>query len=389
MNKDFYRELPSNKHFEELTDISKYVELPDDWLIVITDVENSTQAIHDGKYQLVNMMGVAVLAAILKKSSLRDIPFVFGGDGALVCIPPHLNNTAREILEQTVYMSQKEFGLSLRAGIIPYSQLQAAKQPILITKFKVSEVYDQALFSGNGTVYAESLLKHPDFDLIKAKIHTQVDYNSLECRWDEVKSPLGNSLSLLIKARSENPEEQFMVYRNWLQFLEEIVDEQHNKAVQENTLKLSGSFMRLIAETKLKRSGQSFFKRFFKTTEDFIRSQFGKYFIKNEVQTGDTQWGNYKSDFVMNSDVRKFDDMIRQILACTYDQEKKILDYLYKEEQKGKLVYGHHSTDSAIVTCMIFKYEKEHVHFVDGNHGGYALAAKELKVKLQAIKPNE
>ena len=35
-------------------------------------------------------------------------------------------------------------------------------------------------------------------------------------------------------------------------------------------------------------------------------------------------------------------------------------------------------------TCLVFQYEKEHVHFVDGDDGGYAHAARALKERERA-----
>jgi hypothetical protein len=37
-----------------------------------------------------------------------------------------------------------------------------------------------------------------------------------------------------------------------------------------------------------------------------------------------------------------------------------------------------------MVTCLVFQYEKEHVHFVDGADGGYARAARGLKARANA-----
>ena len=36
------------------------------------------------------------------------------------------------------------------------------------------------------------------------------------------------------------------------------------------------------------------------------------------------------------------------------------------------------------MTCVITRYEGDHVHFVDGSDGGYALAAKRMKEQLRA-----
>lgn len=39
--------------------------------------------------------------------------------------------------------------------------------------------------------------------------------------------------------------------------------------------------------------------------------------------------------------------------------------------------------DTALMTCLVFNLRKsEHVHFVDGGDGGFAIAAKQLKTQL-------
>ena len=39
--------------------------------------------------------------------------------------------------------------------------------------------------------------------------------------------------------------------------------------------------------------------------------------------------------------------------------------------------------DTALMTCLVFNLEKsEHVHFIDGGDGGFAIAAKQLKAQL-------
>ena len=51
----------------------------------------------------------------------------------------------------------------------------------------------------------------------------------------------------------------------------------------------------------------------------------------------------------------------------------------------GKLVYGFHVSDRALMTCLVYKAQGRHTAFIDGADGGYALAAKVLKENL---KPN-
>lgn len=50
-------------------------------------------------------------------------------------------------------------------------------------------------------------------------------------------------------------------------------------------------------------------------------------------------------------------------------------------EAEGRIRYGIHVTDRAIMTCLIHAEAPEEVHFVDAADGGYAQAATQLKAK--------
>ena len=50
----------------------------------------------------------------------------------------------------------------------------------------------------------------------------------------------------------------------------------------------------------------------------------------------------------------------------------------------GNLVFGLHKSREALVTCIVRSFTGNHMHFVDGSDGGYALAAKGLKQQLAA-----
>jgi Protein of unknown function (DUF3095) len=87
MSEDFYAKLPSFSEFSTLGEDVHYTQLPEDWYVVICDIRGSTQAIAEGRYQDVNTLGAASIAALGEVWKTEDIPFVFGGDGASILVP--------------------------------------------------------------------------------------------------------------------------------------------------------------------------------------------------------------------------------------------------------------------------------------------------------------
>jgi hypothetical protein len=61
-----------------------------------------------------------------------------------------------------------------------------------------------------------------------------------------------------------------------------------------------------------------------------------------------------------------------------------ILEFLEAEHRQGRIFYGTHRSGSALMTCVVFSLKRDsHVHFIDGNDGGYALAALQFKQQLK------
>ena len=60
--------------FDSIMDPPRYRPLPDDWLIGLTDVVRSTQAIDDGRYKAVNIAGASVIAALTNALQGAHLP---------------------------------------------------------------------------------------------------------------------------------------------------------------------------------------------------------------------------------------------------------------------------------------------------------------------------
>jgi hypothetical protein len=95
----------------------------------------------------------------------------------------------------------------------------------------------------------------------------------------------------------------------------------------------------------------------------------------------------YESKLGAHSDFRKFDEILRMVLDVTPRQLAQITTMLENLHQSGKIRYGLHESDSALMTCFVYGLnDGEHIHFVDGADGGYALAARQMK--SQSKKPS-
>jgi hypothetical protein len=111
----------------------------------------------------------------------------------------------------------------------------------------------------------------------------------------------------------------------------------------------------------------------------------GWFLMKFGLRTEETDWSRYKPTLVRNSDVRKFNDVYRQVLAGTAAQRAALTAWLEERYARRELAYGLHVTDRAHMTCLVFDYSGRHLHFIDGADGGFFSAAigfKERSARL-------
>jgi Protein of unknown function (DUF3095) len=76
--------------------------------------------------------------------------------------------------------------------------------------------------------------------------------------------------------------------------------------------------------------------------------------------------------------------MIRMVIDCSKEQVVLIEQFLTDLYQQGQICFGLHQSEHSLLTCLVEDISKgEHVHFVDGDAGGYTFAAKQLKAQLK------
>ena len=81
--------MPVLEQFSQVADPSRYIPLPDDWHIGVSDVVNSTSTIEAGRYKAVNVAGAATISAVANALDGDLSLFVFGADGGRFAVSPH------------------------------------------------------------------------------------------------------------------------------------------------------------------------------------------------------------------------------------------------------------------------------------------------------------
>lgn len=386
-NTNFYKDLRSFPKFSDFSDLNNYTSLPDDWKVVITDIQGSTKAIEKGLYREVNSVSTASVVSVLNVFQEIKLPFVFGGDGATLCIPPQKEAEVQSALAASKKLALESFDLKLRIGIVPMKVIRQNNQQVLIGKFKPSSQFQQAMFQGNGLRFAESLVKQDlgkNPYLIADNVEANGSFEGFECRWNEIPSHKEETVAIMIQTLSEDEKQNKQIYEEVSENIDLIYgNEESCHPIKSNKLSLSYSFSKLSIETKIRNLSQSFWTKLSYLIKIWSLTSVGKYLMAKNIKTENTSWGDYKKNFILNTDYRKFDETLRMVISGTQEQRKALNNYLDKLYKQGKIIFGIHPSSGAIATCIVSDYDKNHVHFIDGSNGGYAMAALNMKEQMK------
>lgn len=381
----FYATLPVITDFEAITHAGSYATLPADWHVALCDVRDSTAAVAAGKYRNVNSIGAAAITAVINAAAGIDIPFSFEGDGAVICVPQQMLEATRAALAKTQEIARDVFGLDLRIATVPVTDIPPGLS-VQVARYRVSENYLQAVFSGGGIAWVDSVMKDPateaQYTIVPGSVEPRGSLEGFECRWQDIPSRHGETVSLMVLALHYEPERAAAVYREVIRKVREIYGDEdscHPVAVPQLAMTLDAGL--LADEVGLRSAGAGRFSRWRRLMHTRMMVVLGKVLMRFGIRSAETDWSRYKSTLVRNSDVRKFSDVYRQILAGTEAQRLALEAWLQQQFSRRELLYGLHVTDRAHMTCLVFDYSGRHLHFIDGADGGLFLAAKAFKAR--------
>ncbi|WP_275784472.1 DUF3095 domain-containing protein [Pararhizobium gei] len=371
----FFNTLPVFLEFEGVTDVENYKPLPADWALATADIVDSTGAIEAGRYKAVNMAGASVISAILNALGKHDLPFVFGGDGALVAVPPSAVEAARDALSAVQLWVRQELQLTLRAALVPVADVNAAGLEVRVARFQVNPNISYAMFAGGGSSWAEARMKEGLYAVPPAADGAQPDLTGLSCRWNPIQSRHGDIVSIIAVPGASGTGEAFRtLISNIVAIAAEEERAGHPVAAEGPQLGLSPAG--LATETKTVPKGKQFRQRLFILAQYLLTV--GLFRLGMTLGRFDPK--EYRRDVARNTDFRKFDDGLKMTIDVDPQRLQKIQTLLEKAASAGITRYGLHRQDSALMTCIVpTPLSHDHMHFIDGAAGGYAMAASRLK----------
>lgn len=376
---EFYTELPSFSDFSTIGALEAYKPVPDNWHVLAADIVRSGDAVAAGRYKEVNMVGASVIAAVLNRLGRDRVPFVFGGDGAMLVVPERDVAAGREALAGVVDLARNVMELELRAATIPVSHLRNLGADIRLRKYCLSPGNHLAMILGDGLGVADKILKDPEAVrpfAIAANDVSLPPLDGLSCRWEPLPAVHDHIVSLIIKPTGSKSLPDLMATLTKKLGFNPLADEGRTTLADEDHLR----YRFLPTGMDLEAQMTSFGNRF---------RGWGRALVENAcfVLGRATGWKigpfdavRYMKELSLNTDHRKIGDSLQLVLDLSSEELAAVETYLKAAFDAGDLIFGLHVSNEALMTCFVQDIgNSHHIHFVDGSDGGLSLAAAEFK----------
>ena len=367
--------IPVLGEFGQVADPAKFVPLPADWHIGVSDVVDSTGAIQSGRYKAVNLAGAATISALSNALDGDLSLFVFGGDGARFALRANQAAAAADALARVAAWVERDVGLRLRVGLEPVTKARQNGTDVRVAFWQASDHVRYAMFTGGGLEWLEARLKSGDVTVPRPRGAGEPDLTGLSCQWGPIRSRQGQIVSLIVKPAAESGDDRFRaVTADVIAVLEQ--------AGSLNPVPEAGPDVRwpstaITLQSQVAHNGLSTWRRRIRV---IITAGLMWTLFKLGRRVGRFDPNTYRREIAENTDFRKFDDALMMTVDCSDETITALRHLLDRASADGTVRYGLHTQDEALMTCVVpSALSADHMHFVDGAGGGYAAAARQLR----------
>lgn len=381
-NKFFYSNIPivEENFIDIISNKKRFQKIPQDWVVIVSDIEGSTEAFEDGKYKAMNIISASTVAIAINVATTNNlqIPFIYGGDGSTVVAPKEI---ARDILEELATLRENadtQFGLTMRVGSMSVEDIYEEGKELLVSKFLVTKGYTQAIFLGDGLYFAEEKIKGDK--RLQSKLDSErkpLNLEGLQCHWNIIKPPKGKTEALTLIVQSTKAMDS-RVYLQILHDIEEIYGSfnQRHPVSSKYVFKFLG-IKTLIQASKIKYGYIRPLYVLFNSLKAFLHTLV----VSTNSNVTLFRHDDYVTELVTATDTLKIDGSLKTIVAGTKRQRQRLIERLEQREKRGTILFGYHTSASTTLTCYIHKRNQQYINLIDGTDGGYVQAAKILKAK--------
>jgi hypothetical protein len=319
------------------------------------------------------------IAALRNRCAPTRIPFLFGGDGAVVMVPPAHATAARAELARVRGMAARDFELKMRVGLAPVAALRRAGKDVLVGRYEPTPDNSFGVFLGGGVGLLEDAIRGRGHDELAAIADVPlalddgapVDLEGLSCRWDTLQSTHGAMLTLILQG---NPADLRDVHARVAAL---AGPDAETRPVREATLKLRWPPADFMLEVRARRRGGSLVLW---ACRVLVQSLIARLLFARAKPTGAFDPQRYRAEMIRTPTSASSTTPCASSSIARTSAIDAITRELEQAAASRAIRYGVHVSPTALVTCLVTSASNSlHVHFVDGGSGGYTSAASKLK----------
>jgi hypothetical protein len=379
----FFAGLPPLASPHHTFDDDGYRSAPDDWLLAVTDIVGSTRAVAEGRHKTVNFVAAMAIGAAKNLCAPEPIPFLFGGDGAVLMVPPRCADAMRRALARVRGVARRDHRLELRAGLVAVAELRRCGCDLRVARFEPTPGNHFGVFAGGAVGVLEDAIRGRAWPALAAQAAVPEalddgvppDLTGLSCRWAPLRSRNGRMLTLIVHGAPRPGE----IYDDVLRLAGQAGDP---RPARPDNLGARWPPKAFMLEARARARGRSVLGWGLRVLAETLLASV---VIGRGKPLGRFDPARYKAEIRSNTDFCKHDRTLCLVLDCALDALEPVQRLLAGRAAAEGFEWGAHVSDTAVMTCLVTaEFDGLHVHFVDGGGGGYTQAATRMKAARAA-----